>query len=287
MGRYGENDQTMASYLTGNYSVLPQFSNLNQGDGRVIITGPLLDTDGDSIPDLTDNCLTTVNPNQSEIDGDGVGDVCDVCPDNPEKTVSAGCGCTTPDWDTNNNGITDCSEGLFTFKGNLITAVPYGFQVYIVPSNGWYEIEVFGAQGGPNDQRNGGKGAYVTAVFYLLAGDTLVPAPGSHGDRGLLYSDGSSETGAGGGGASSVLLKRGSQLLIMAGGGGGAGLTNDGVGGVLSINGTSGNNSNGNPAGAGGVNGYGGGITTDVGTGAGGAGISETEYLQCITPTFM
>ncbi|MCI0400627.1 MAG: thrombospondin type 3 repeat-containing protein [Gammaproteobacteria bacterium] len=39
-----------------------------------------LDADGDGIPDDTDNCLTTPNPDQADADGDGVGDACDNCP---------------------------------------------------------------------------------------------------------------------------------------------------------------------------------------------------------------
>ncbi len=37
------------------------------------------DSDGDGIPDPTDNCPTIPNPGQSDIDGDGVGDACDNC----------------------------------------------------------------------------------------------------------------------------------------------------------------------------------------------------------------
>jgi len=274
MGRYDENDQTMASYLTGNYSVLPQFSNLNQGDGRVIIAGPLLDTDGDSIPDLTDNCLATVNPNQSEIDGDGVGDVCDACLSNPEKTMSAGCGCTTPDWDTDGNGITDCSEGLFTFKGETSTGYPYGFQHYVVPTTGWYLIEANGAQGGGSGSRTGGFGAMMKAHFYFTSGDTLILSPGAQGGDGVIIAGNNNFSGGGGGGASSVALQHGQQLLIMAGGGGGAGASNNGVQGGTITDGLSGNTDNGNAAAPGGINGSGGQIGSQILGGAGGGGYS-------------
>jgi hypothetical protein len=36
-----------------------------------------IDTDGDGVPDITDNCPTVSNPDQADSDGDGVGDVCD------------------------------------------------------------------------------------------------------------------------------------------------------------------------------------------------------------------
>jgi len=38
---------------------------------------PLADGDGDGAPDLTDNCVSTANPNQADADSDGVGDLCD------------------------------------------------------------------------------------------------------------------------------------------------------------------------------------------------------------------
>ncbi|MEW5848167.1 MAG: invasin domain 3-containing protein [Myxococcota bacterium] len=41
---------------------------------RVPLAG---DTDGDGVPDATDNCPAVVNTNQADLDGDGVGNVCD------------------------------------------------------------------------------------------------------------------------------------------------------------------------------------------------------------------
>jgi hypothetical protein len=37
------------------------------------------DTDGDGIPDASDNCPTVPNPGQQDTDGDGIGDACDPC----------------------------------------------------------------------------------------------------------------------------------------------------------------------------------------------------------------
>jgi len=37
------------------------------------------DTDGDGVPDATDNCPTVANAGQADADGDGVGDACDNC----------------------------------------------------------------------------------------------------------------------------------------------------------------------------------------------------------------
>jgi hypothetical protein len=38
-----------------------------------------VDTDGDSVPDLCDNCPSLSNPSQTDSDGDGIGDNCDNC----------------------------------------------------------------------------------------------------------------------------------------------------------------------------------------------------------------
>ena len=45
-----------------------------------------VDTDGDGVPDVIDNCPYTYNPDQLDRDGDGVGDVCDNCPTNPNPS---------------------------------------------------------------------------------------------------------------------------------------------------------------------------------------------------------
>ena len=43
---------------------------------------PNIDTDGDGIPDVNDNCPGDVNPNQDDEDDDGIGDLCDTDMDN-------------------------------------------------------------------------------------------------------------------------------------------------------------------------------------------------------------
>ncbi len=50
------------------------------------------DTDGDGIPDISDNCPTIPNPGQADGDGDGVGDVCDNCPTTPNVGQTDGDG---------------------------------------------------------------------------------------------------------------------------------------------------------------------------------------------------
>jgi hypothetical protein len=71
------------------------------------------------------------------------------------------------------------TETSFKPTGSGIVA-----QEYIVPSSGWYRIELFGAQGA----NNGGKGAYTGGVLELTEGETLYFYVGKQPTSGGGYS---------------------------------------------------------------------------------------------------
>jgi len=58
-----------------------------------------IDDDGDGVVNSVDNCPTVYNPNQSNIDGDALGDACDPCPFDPTNTMVDGkCIPTLTEW---------------------------------------------------------------------------------------------------------------------------------------------------------------------------------------------
>jgi hypothetical protein len=265
-------------------------------NGMVAIRGPLPDQDGDGFPDEFDNCPTEASLDQSDLDLDGVGDVCDECPADHWKTAPGICGCSTPDVDTNGNGITDCLEGIFTdYKGQQ--------QRYVIPGAGWYLVEAAGAAGGPAGSYEGGLGAQMQGYFQLDSADVIRIVVGSAGEPGVrpcswcarvtkpedwkakdgiccvptsFESSGCSLdrwTGAGGGGASSVIrISQPAEVLLIGGGGGGAGAQQAGFEGVITT-GANGGNSPGSI-------GTGGGANSNFHGGAGGGGISGDGTTQ-------
>lgn len=124
-----------------------------------------------------------------------------------------------------NESTSEAASVLFTTVGK---------NEYIVPSDGSYKIEVWGAQGGGN----GGYGGYSTGTLNLNSGDTLYVNVGGQGKLNAGGSNGGgagqvvagtvSPAGYGGGGATHIASSSGmlknvnsSNIYIVAGGGGG------------------------------------------------------------------
>lgn len=71
------------------------------------------DTDGDGVPDDSDNCPDDPNPDQLDTDGDGVGEVCDNCPASfcASHSHLPGLNCTNPSQtDSDQDGIGDTCD---------------------------------------------------------------------------------------------------------------------------------------------------------------------------------
>ena len=79
------------------------------GDGKMLDGGGAQDSDGDGVPDATDNCPMLANADQHDHDGDGRGDACDLCPHIAE----------TADTDTDGDGIGDACDPRPTMAGDV------------------------------------------------------------------------------------------------------------------------------------------------------------------------
>ena len=90
--------------------------NLIDAELQICYSGEIiLDTDNDSIADFKDNCPTIANNDQSDINGDGIGDLCDLnTPNNFLLTKS------NPTCALKNNGIISINgEAHFSYKAEI------------------------------------------------------------------------------------------------------------------------------------------------------------------------
>jgi hypothetical protein len=140
----------------------------NQGE-----PDPVLDADGDGVPDSSDNCPAVANPDQADLDEDGVGDACDdednrdtdgdgvenhadQCPTEPGPASNNGCppvADTTPDafGFTSVSGVsqdTVVSSNVVSISG-IDAAAPVGI------NNGEYRINGGGWTSAPGQITNG------------------------------------------------------------------------------------------------------------------------------------
>ena len=72
------------------------------------------DSDGDGVPDDVDNCITTANPDQADLDGDGFGNACDddIDGDGLSNEIEIWLGCDPYDPDSDGDGAWDLVEIL-------------------------------------------------------------------------------------------------------------------------------------------------------------------------------
>ncbi|MEL7163347.1 MAG: PKD domain-containing protein, partial [Bacteroidota bacterium] len=61
------------------------------------VDAPFLDTDGDGIPNFSDNCPDVFNPDQADDDGDGIGNTCELI-EGTEIWLEAECGQVGANW---------------------------------------------------------------------------------------------------------------------------------------------------------------------------------------------
>lgn len=107
---------------------------------------------------------------------------------------------------------------------------------WVVPAQGLYRIEVWGAQGGSVNTCKGGLGAYMSGECVLSSSDMLrILVGGAGGNEGNPES--SSHWGAAGGGGTYLTFADNSPIVI-AGGGGGAYRSRAGMDGVTETSGT-------------------------------------------------
>ncbi|MEJ2333702.1 MAG: S8 family serine peptidase [Desulfobulbaceae bacterium] len=68
------------------------------------------DVDGDGVFGEDDNCPNIYNPNQIDSDGDSLGNACDGCLTDTLKTSPGICGCGISDIDSDSDGTADCID---------------------------------------------------------------------------------------------------------------------------------------------------------------------------------
>jgi Thrombospondin type 3 repeat/PKD domain/Cadherin-like domain len=128
-GNPGAKTVTYGSSTAGNYFINVSISGgkpgslyNDQADFTLHVNAPpVIDTDGDGVPDSTDNCPGAANADQADADGDGLGDACDPDTDG-DGVANASDNCpSVPNAgqvDTDGDGLGDACDPLTDSDGD-------------------------------------------------------------------------------------------------------------------------------------------------------------------------
>ena len=142
---------TPTSFQAGTYFVTFVATDGEQMDVeevKITVTEAIADVDGDGIPDDRDNCLDVPNPDQSDLDGNLVGDVCDPAPLGPAFVDRVTTVSTVSPPATNNGYTSRPDEPIFITGTVTFDPVP-GESYYVVVPTPYNLIPRVTAQGVP------------------------------------------------------------------------------------------------------------------------------------------